>query len=179
MSASTLAGNAMARTGVRRRAQPTTTPAADTLKSITAAIPSEVLTVYIAIVAALASTTVGSAGSWIAFYGCLIAAPVVVWVLYAGQTRAKDGYLPKSPNEWPRWEMFAATVAFAAWAFALPQSPFAAYSWYSAPIAGVVVLVAVTVLGLLAPVIGQSIRPHQPASSSHGPDSHVTPEPPQ
>lgn len=62
--------------------------------------------------------------------------------------------------------MIAATNAFLAWAFALPDSPFVQYSWYSAAIAGLVVLVVATVLPLLAqlfqgpvPARAESISP--------------------
>jgi hypothetical protein len=49
--------------------------------------------------------------------------------------------------------MFAATFAFCAWAFALPNTPFQVFaSWYSAGLAGISVLLASTVLGLLAPL---------------------------
>jgi len=47
--------------------------------------------------------------------------------------------------------MFAATVAYAAWAFALPHSPFTDYTWYSSALSGLAVLVVSTLLGLLAP----------------------------
>lgn len=62
--------------------------------------------------------------------------------------------LPLAPRAWPMWEMFAATVAYVAWAFVLPNSPFQQFQdWYSSALAGVVVLAATTILGLLAPVV--------------------------
>jgi hypothetical protein len=43
-----------------------------------------------------------------------------------------------------------------AWAFALPNSPFrdfAQFGWYSQALAGVMVLVVSTTLGLIAPIV--------------------------
>jgi hypothetical protein len=49
-------------------------------------------------------------------------------------------------------QIIAATVAFVIWAGALPNNPFNEFSWYSAGLAGVVLLVASMVLGLAAPI---------------------------
>jgi hypothetical protein len=56
------------------------------------------------------------------------------------------------PTQWPIWEMVAATVAFAAWGFALPDNPFKGAGWYSPALAGIGVLVISGALGLLAPI---------------------------
>lgn len=88
---------------------------------------------------------------WTTFWCFLIATPVVAWLVYAAKIKAAQKPLPIMYGTWPIWEMFAATAAYCAWAFALPNSPFLDYSWYSAPLSGVVVLVASTVLGLVAP----------------------------
>ena len=66
--------------------------------------------------------------------------------------------LPLRFGAWPLWEMFAATFAFSAWTLALPKSPFAEYPWYSSALSGVAVLVASTVLGLLAPFVQHELR---------------------
>jgi len=47
--------------------------------------------------------------------------------------------------------MLAATLAYVAWAVALPNTPCAEYAWYSPALAGVTTLVVSTILGLLAP----------------------------
>ena len=79
------------------------------------------------------------------------ATPVVVWLVYGAKIKAAQKRLPLAPGTWPIWEMFAATVAYCAWALALPNTPFTQYSWYSSALSGVIVLVTSTFLGLLAP----------------------------
>ena len=126
-------------------------PATSTLGAIAAYIPTEVLTVYVAAVAALAGSDVSVL--WAAFWLFLIATPIVVWLTYAGKVRQATGTLPASVSQWPKWEMAAATIAYVAWAFALPETPFAGLSFYSAAVGAVVVLVATTLIGLVAPVV--------------------------
>ena len=131
-----------------------------TLAAIAAYIPTEVLTVYVAVVAALnpAATPAASRGAaWAAFLIFFVFTPVVVWLVYAGKVRRAGKELPAKVRQWPKWEMFAATAAFVAWAFALPDTPFVQFAWYSAAIAAVVVLVVTTGLGLVAPVVSQSL----------------------
>lgn len=114
-------------------------------------IPGEVLTLYVAVLAAIHQPNGISSAMWTTFWCFLVATPVVQWLLYAAKVKAAQSALPLKPGTWPLWEMFAATLAFCAWAFALPNNPFTAFQWYSAALSGVVVLVASTVLGLIAP----------------------------
>ncbi len=142
-------------------------------------IPKEVLTLYVAVVAAIHPIPVGASTSnassavssvtaiagtqvtnqdWLAFTLFLIATPLVLWVVYAAKLKSAQKPLPLRYSTWPIWEMFAATVAYVAWAFALSASPFRAFSnWYSPGIASVMVLIASTVLGLLAPLFQQEL----------------------
>lgn len=121
-------------------------------------IPTEILTLYVAVVAAVnpkgSATSSAIPAAWPVFWAFLVSTPVVVWVVYAAKVRS--GGKPLSFHL-PGWEMVAATIAFAAWAFALPKSPFSDFGWQSAA-APIVVLVTSTVLGLLAPLF-QSAKP--------------------
>ena len=117
-------------------------------------IPTEVITLYVAILAAMQPPAgqvnpAQAAVFWIFLGGT----PVVVWLVYAAKLKAANKPLPLSPGAWPVWEMFAGTVAYFAWAIALPTNPFqiANAGWYSSSVAGIFELVASTVLGLLAP----------------------------
>lgn len=121
-------------------------------------IPTEVLTLYVAVLAAVQQQNKVNQAVWITFWCFLIATPIVVWLVYGAKMMAVKKVIPLAYRKWPVWEMFAATVAFCAWAFALPSSPFTAFtSWYSSALSGVVVLVASTVLGLLAPFFQRSL----------------------
>lgn len=135
-------------------------------------IPTEVLTLYVAVVAAIhPSPVAGSAGTagagvvaqvaqgtkvmpsdWITFWIFLVSTPIIFWVVYAAKLKSARKPIPLAFSTWPLWEMFAATLAYFAWAFALPSTPFHEETWYSAGLAGVAVLIASTILGLLAPL---------------------------
>ena len=54
--------------------------------------------------------------------------------------------------------VLAATVAFAAWEFALPNSPFKMFEWYSPGLSGIAVLVVSNALGPLAPFFQKPIQ---------------------
>jgi hypothetical protein len=114
-------------------------------------IPTEVITLYVAVLAAVQQTTQVSSTEWTTFCIFLAATPIVIWLVYGAKLLHIKKPLPFSFGSLPVWEMFAATCAFAAWAFALPHSPFTSFSWYSSGLSGVAVLVVSTVLGLLAP----------------------------
>ena len=116
-------------------------------------IPTEVLTLYVAVLAAVRQRPEVSRADWLAFWIFLFATPVIVWLVYGAKLKTLQKPLPLHPGAWPVWEMFAATAAYAAWAFALPQSPFSAYAWYSSALSGLAVLIVSTLLGLLAPFL--------------------------
>ncbi len=129
------------------------------LKVMVTYIPTEVLTLYVAILATIQiPNRMSYRPLWVAFYCFLVTTPIVVWLVYAVKVRAAGKNLPLAPRTWPLWEMFAATVAYAAWALALPDSPFKySYDWYSPALAGVFVLIISTLLGLLAPLFQRTL----------------------
>ena len=121
-------------------------------------IPTEIITLYVAVLAAVGVEGKVTRTEWTSFWVFILATPIVVWLVYGAKLKNLDLPLPLSYGEWPVWEMFAATVAFAAWAFALPQSPFAVFAWYSSALSGVVVLIASAILGLLAPLFQRKLE---------------------
>jgi hypothetical protein len=142
----------------------TATTASSAIAAIAAYIPTEVLTVYVAILATFGVTVPveGSAGTetlaataptpvmlYVIF---LVLAPLVVWGLYAAKARQAGRKLPVSIGAWPKWEMFAGAVAYAIWAAALPASPLGAFDWFNQAAAGVVALIVSMLLGVFAPV---------------------------
>jgi len=114
-------------------------------------IPTEVLTLYVAVLAVVQQEGKVTRTDWVAFWIFLFATPVIVWLVYAAKLKTVQKTLPLNFSAWPVWEMFVATAAYTAWAFALPQSPFTEYGWYSSALSGLAVLVVSTLLGLLAP----------------------------
>jgi hypothetical protein len=135
-------------------APPAATSVDTTMNVLTGYIPAEILTGYVAVLAALSDSI---KVEWIAFWIFIVATPIVLWIVYATKAKGAGKGLPLSYSSWPLWEMAASTIAFFAWAFALPNNPFyIAYhtTWYSSSIAALVVLVASSALGLLAPLFG-------------------------
>ncbi len=151
--------------------QPAPTQVDTTLNVLFNYIPTEVLTLYVAVLAAIqpgvSSTALAAPAQssvpplvlpaaapnlWIPFWIFLVATPIVSWLVFAAKIKAAQKPIPIRMRTWPMWEMFAATLAFVAWAFALPSTPFSSLAWYSTGLAGIVVLIVSTLLGLLAPL---------------------------
>jgi hypothetical protein len=131
------------------------------LQVITTYIPTETVTLYVAFLAALRNAQtqrVDPSSALFVFCFFVVATPLFVWLVYAARLKTSGGgrKLPLHPDTWPVWEMFAATTAYAAWAFALPDSPFAGH--VAPAIGGVLVLVTSTVLGLAAPIFQRPLK---------------------
>lgn len=142
------------------------------LNVIVAYIPTEILTLYVATLAAIRPTSAAKAlaeaagrasgasaalpavathGQVVAFWAFLAATPVAVWILYASKLKIDGKPLPLALSSWPLWEMAAGTICYAAWAAALPENPFTPRG-YSPALSGLVVLITATVIGLVAPL---------------------------
>jgi hypothetical protein len=130
------------------------------LQTVTTFIPTEVLTLYVSALAVLGpmkNTEGHDLGRWIPFYTFLVATPILVWIAFATKLKATNKRIPTSIKQWPVWEMVAATCAFAAWAFALPITPFVQFSWYSGGIAGFLMLAVSGGLGAVAPLMQRQL----------------------
>jgi hypothetical protein len=116
---------------------------------------------YVAVLAALQPPTKEAVASpsWAIFWWFLIVTPLVIWLVYITKAKSTGKPIPWAPLKWPLWEMAAGTIAYVAWAFSLPTTPFASLAWYSTGLAGVVVLITSTVLGLLAPLFARPLNP--------------------
>lgn len=151
---------------------PPTTTAVESGKSTTASaapvdttynvlfgyIPIEVITLYVAVLAAVQQQGKVTPADWLIFWIFLFATPVIVWLVFGAKLKAIQKPLPLNFGAWPVWEMFAATAAYSAWAFALPNSPFTKYDWYSSGLSGLAVVVVSTLLGLLAPFFQRALQ---------------------
>jgi hypothetical protein len=133
------------------------------LQTLTTYIPTEVLTLYVSAIAALGTLTITvgahnlQVGRWLPFWCFLGATPLTVWIAFASKIKAAGRAMPLSPSKWPLWEMAAATVAYVAWTFALPATPFAQESWYSAGLASFLILVVSAGLGMIAPLMQRQL----------------------
>jgi RsiW-degrading membrane proteinase PrsW (M82 family) len=130
------------------------------LQMIVTYVPTEVLTLYVAVLGAIQDPAAESFyAQWVAFLFFLVATPAIVWLVYAAKVKNAGKPVPLAPRKWPHWEMAAATIAYVAWAFALPESPFNDAAWYSAALAGVIVMTASVLLSLLAPLFQHARTP--------------------
>lgn len=133
------------------------------LQTLTTYIPTEVLTLYVSAIAALGPLTirVGSrdleVGRWLPFWCFLAVTPLTVWVAFASKIKAAGRPIPLRISKWPLWEMIAATIAYVAWTFALPATPFAQESWYSSGLASFLILVVSAGLGMIAPLMQRQL----------------------
>jgi hypothetical protein len=148
-------------TSLQSSPPPVSSTSADTVTTalhvICGYIPTEILTLYVAVVTVIHHPDKVTHVDWNVLWSFLVATPVVVWLVYATKVKQAGKALPAAPRKWPLWEMSAAGIAFWAWAYALPNSPFADCSWYSSAAAGIIVLVTSTILGLLAPLFQRPI----------------------
>lgn len=131
------------------------------LHMLTGYIPTEVITLYVAAMTATSNQTTQAAGAtWTCFWIALCLTPATVLIVFAAKLRNLGLTLPQAfnPKTWPVWEMIAATIAFSAWAFGLPKSPFTALSWYNSGIASLSLVLASTLLGLVSPLFQQPIK---------------------
>lgn len=148
--------------GARAPVPPSATPTNTALQTLTTYLPTEVITLYVAAVAAIGPWTVDGqpVGRWAPFFVFLAATPLAVWVAFATKLKAVGRALPASPHQWPMWEMTAATLAYLAWTFALPNTPFAQFTnWYSSGLSSFIVLVVSAGLGMVAPLMQRPLAP--------------------
>lgn len=153
----------------------TETSGTATLMSIATYIPTEVIGLYLAALAAVRSgvkpqevsasvaantgtLNLPSDGEVVVAFIFTIMTPLIVWLVYAAKVRAGGGGRPLRPQLWPKWEMFAATIGFITWSFSLPDSPFARFSWYNVAWATFAVLAVTTALGLVGPLFQRTIK---------------------
>ena len=117
-------------------------------------IPTEVIALYVAVISVI--KTNNSNAGWITFFIFLIFTPVVVWLVYAAKVKKITGIVPLTFTSLPMWELIASTMAFTAWAFALPDSVFQGFNWYSQSVSGISILLTSTMLSLIAPFFSKN-----------------------
>jgi hypothetical protein len=131
-------------------------PGAAALDLVVSYIPTEVVTTYVAVLSATRSESKSLTGQWLALWIFLALTPIAVWILYARRLKVLDQPAPFRPKGWPLWEMCAATLAFAAWALALPNSPILEKVDYPPGLGTIAILGASFALGLLTPLFVKS-----------------------
>lgn len=111
------------------------------LEKLTRYIPTEAITLYVALLGVIGATSASDGGRWVAFAIFAVATPAMAWIdwkIRVRHTRDGDRSLTRPLLG---FNLGAATVAFAAWAFSLPASPFSQFGWYDPKWGGFVALV--------------------------------------
>lgn len=124
--------------------------AADTkapLEALVRYIPTEAIVLYVGLLGAVGSSGAHYTGRWVAFAIFLAATPVLVLCDWAIRRRRAERPDPGLARRLLAFNLVAATLAFAAWGFSLPASPFGQISWYDQHWASFVALVVAVVLG--------------------------------
>lgn len=156
MSQNTLAVQAAARAGAV-----TTLPSRDDLlAALTKYIPTESITMYVAIVssqAALASLVPWLKPS-VGYVVFVVVTPLLQLVLFLRHLATAKRRWKIPPKAWPWWSMIASTIAFAVWAMAVPGNPIIeTNNAAGGAVAGLAAMAASTVLNLLAPFFEKQI----------------------
>lgn len=132
---------------------------------ITRWIPSESLLLYVALLTAVDPVAPASdaaavdtavheldyGGRWAALIVFVVVTVGLVIVLSIGRARSH-----RAPFRWPVFELFAAPLAFAAWAVALPDTPLLDFSWFNQAIGGFILLAATVLIAVCAYAFGKS-----------------------
>jgi len=124
---------------------------ASAARTIVAYIPTEIVTIYVAAVAAADIPGKQPAGGqWVLFWIFLVLTPIIVWGTYALAMKENRRGRPWRFRQWPATSMALATLSFTLWAFSLPKSPFGGFSWYRPSIGSVALLVGTLIIGTIA-----------------------------
>jgi hypothetical protein len=96
------------------------TPPSNALDGLVKYIPTESITLYLAVTSAISSFT--TTFPWLTpyrlYWGFVVFTPVLFLLIYLGKRRSQK--LPVLPPKWPIWKLIASTIAFAVWALAVP-----------------------------------------------------------
>ena len=129
-------------------------------------IPTEAVALYIAILAgAFGALSVPSgkkladldySSRWWFYSVMLVVTAALVWLIYAAKNRETSAKQPGKRANIPVFEMAIAVLVMAAWAAALPDSPFADFSWYGGWFPPIVLSTTTAVVPLIAAAAGRT-----------------------
>ncbi len=130
------------------------------LEELARYIPTEAVTMYLALLGVVGVTSGSFTGRWIAFAIFAIATPLMVWLDWEIKARSAPSVDRDKRRRFLVFNAAAALLAFAALGFALPASPFSQFHWYDPKWGGFAALVVPYVLtkgeALFLPSTGES-----------------------
>ena len=143
------------------------------VNQITRWIPTETISVYVALLALVAPLVPHSssyASRWTLFWLMTAANPVVVILLVMAKKQPGDKF------SFPWFETLIAPIAFAAWAFALPDTPLNSIAGYSVRWNAAILPVTATAITLVANALHKSPDFDQVITKQQGADP-ASPQP--
>lgn len=126
----------------------------ESLESLVKYIPTEAVTLYVATLSAahLLRSVMPGFDARMIYWAFFLVTPGLFLFVYASK-RASDGMAPlPSMKEWPWWELFACTVAYAVWGLAVPGNPYVDNALVGAVAAFGAVFIS-TLLTLAEPIV--------------------------
>lgn len=120
------------------------------LSALVEYVPAETITLYMAAISALPAlvSVIPSLTAAKVYWLFGILTPALFALIYAGKRRAAGQRPCPGFMGWPWWTMIAATIAFLAWALAIPEGPYLT-SESGRVLSGLIAIVVSTLLGVL------------------------------
>lgn len=120
------------------------------LETLAKYIPAEIVTLYITAVSFRTQLHDFGISSKAIFFFFMLLTPALLLLAFLGDAKKTVGQLPP-PKIWPYWKMIASTIAYGAWACAIPGNPWVAST--HAGVSSVLALLASVILGLVGRVV--------------------------
>jgi hypothetical protein len=153
-------------------------PALSATNDVARWIPTEAIALYLAFYTGifgstidLATTDFSSRWRFFAVFG-IGGTTFLVVLVHAGKSRQSN-----TPFKWPLFEMVVSDLAFAAWALALPAAPIVQWSHYGDWFPIAVVLLATSLIPLIAAALGKSTPTYDKATTDPPPPAPPAPVP--
>jgi hypothetical protein len=137
-------------------------------------VPTEAIALYAAILAGAFGPLSVPAGKaledlnfssrWHFYFVMLGVSAALVWLIYAAKIRETPAKSPGKRANVPIFEMAMAVAAMAAWAAALPDTPFATFDWYGEWFPPVVLGTTTVLLPLIAAAAGRTAPTYEEAT---------------
>lgn len=134
----------------------------DSLAGLTKFIPTESITLYVSAVSA--QKALQEYAGWLtpsmSYKIVVVLTPILMLILFLRQLAVAGAPWKVPPSKWPIWRMIASTIAFAAWATAVPGNPVVdPASAAGGVVAAFLALFVSLVLNLLSPFFEKRLPP--------------------
>jgi hypothetical protein len=131
--------------------KPTTSPS-DAITSLVSYVPAEAIAAYVLLLPFMDPSGDGYSGRW-----GLAGGVAVLAVVYAVGYRKIAAVQAETEFKFPWVPVLFSAASFAAWVFAIPESPFNDFAFYSPELGAAAGTVAATLISFVGAVTGESL----------------------